>query len=99
MGRLPVLDGHGIAKLHKSGWSDLERPPDDHEDGCPGAWYRCVFVRSLEKYERLLGESTFSSNVLLDRTDDRLVLEATQCLETHRLRKRQQDNEQRMNRG
>ena len=33
-----------------SGW---QYPPESVEDdGCPGAWYRCEFVRSLLKYRR-----------------------------------------------
>lgn len=76
-----------------------ERPSDDHEEGCPGSWYRCGFALSLGKYERLLTDSGFSANIMLERTRDRLVIEATQYLELHRMRKRQQDNEARYSRG
>lgn len=61
------------------------KPPESNEDGCPGGWYRCDFVRSLTKYVRLMFENGFSSNVLLDRTEDKLVIEATQYLEQQKL--------------
>lgn len=29
-----------------------EKPPEDPEDGCPGAWYRTPWVDSIDKYTR-----------------------------------------------
>lgn len=63
-------------------------PRDDHREGCPGAWYRSGFCDSLHKYERHLTDGGYSANPLLDRCDDRLVLEAIQFLEAERLRAR-----------
>lgn len=81
MGRLPV---YGQAEAREL--SNPLRPPEQHDDGCPGGWYRSEFIASLQKYERIFLESGFCSNVLLDRTDDRLVIEATQYLELERIR-------------
>jgi len=80
MGRLPVI-GQDVD-------FDPRCPPEDHDNGCPGAWYRCDFANSLERYERLLTESGFASNMLADRTDDRLIIEAMQYIERERLRAR-----------
>lgn len=96
MGKLPVVGNDEIAACVERD-ENPDAPPDTHEDGCPGAWYRCGFVRSLIKYERLLGDSVFSSNVLLDRCTDRLVIEATQYIEFQRMRKRERDTEQQRN--
>lgn len=78
MGRLPILYGPQAS----------EEPPETHDDGCPGAWYRCGFVHSLMPYERSCSGGVYSANPLLDRTDDPLVIEAIQYLERERARAR-----------
>jgi len=90
MGRLPILN----PTIEQMGMN-LQAPPEEHDEGCPGAWYRCGFVRSLWKYERLMTESGFSPNILLDRCEDTLVIEAIQYLENERLRARSADMEKR----
>lgn len=50
------------------------------EEGCPGGWYRCGFVRSLHGYRRK-GAETRIENIRLTRCQDRLVLEAIAYLE------------------
>lgn len=82
MGRLPIV-GQDIPSHYNP-----RKPPEDHEDGCPGGWYRCAFVESLCKYERMFSGGMFSANVMLDRTSDPLIIEATQYLEHQRLRYR-----------
>jgi hypothetical protein len=82
MGRLPII-GQDVPEN-----VNPDHPPDDHDDGCPGSWYRCALANSLSKYERILTEHGFSSNLLADRTDDRLVIEAMQCIELERVRAR-----------
>lgn len=78
MGRLPIY-----------GERPDEYPPETHEDGCPGAWYRSRFVRSLIPYERTAsGDGVLSENLRLSRCDDLLVLDAVQYLETERARAR-----------
>ena len=72
-----------------------QAPRDSHADGCPGAWIRCGFAQSIEKYERLLLEHGFQSNLLADRTHDRLVIEALQFIESERVRARAHHDEQR----
>ncbi len=85
MGLLPVLDGP----------EPSEHPKETHEDGCPGAWYRCGFVTSLLKYERHVSEhGAYSDNPLLSRCEDPLVLEAIQYLELERARARAYAREQ-----
>lgn len=59
-----------------------ETPPEDSEnEGCPGGWYRCGFVRSLHRYRRRGGSEGRTENLLLTRCQDRLVLEAIAYLE------------------
>jgi len=74
MGRLPVYQ------------PPQPEPPETHEDGCPGGWYRCRFVATLLRYQRPYSQGVFSSNVFLDRCEDPLVLEATKYLEAEQLR-------------
>jgi hypothetical protein len=77
MGALPIYDGP----------SPSDEPPESHEDGCPGAWYRSRFVSSLIPYERSTnGEGLYSENLHLSRCTDPLVLEAIQYLEHERAR-------------
>lgn len=67
----------------ETGWKQRawETPPEDNEnEGCPGGWYRCEWIRSLGKYRRR-GSETKIENLLLTRCQDRLVLEAIQYLE------------------
>ena len=76
MGRLPVYQP-----------TPDHTPPETHEDGCPGAWYRSRFVLSLLKYERPWGQDgPVSENIRLTRCADNLVLDAIQALETERAR-------------
>lgn len=67
----------------RDGVSDWDRPHEDIErEGCPGAWYRTPFVASLQPYMRRFDANDGRiSNPLLDRTSDRLVLEAVAYLE------------------
>lgn len=75
MGSLPVIQPERI-----------KRPPETHDEGCPGGWYRCNFVDSMLRYERRMSsDGVFSHNILLDRCNDRLIIEATQYLEQQRL--------------
>ncbi|MBK8720686.1 MAG: hypothetical protein IPN32_39175 [Deltaproteobacteria bacterium] len=84
MGRLPIYDPGPEDDVRPD--ESPETPRESHDDGCPGAWYRCAFVASLAKYERLLLEHGFASNLLADRTHDRLVIEAMQYIESERVR-------------
>lgn len=87
MGRLPVHTPR-----------PCDEPPEKAEDGCPGAWYRSRFVRSLIPYERTQSQhGALSENLLLSRCDDPLVLEAIQTLEIERARALSH-NRERMNR-
>lgn len=68
----------------QTGWKQRmwETPSEDSEaEGCPGGWYRCEWIRSLGKYRRRGGGESRTENLLLTRTNDRLVLEAIQYLE------------------
>lgn len=89
MGRLPILDHERFHEVQNP-----RAPEESHEHGCPGAWYRCKFSQSIRPYERLFNpQGGFSSNVLLERTDDPLVIEATQFLENEVLRRYATDSE------
>ena len=89
MGRLRVVNPDGTER-------DPDRPRERHDEGCPGSWYRSEFVDSLAKYERILTDAGYSSNLLADRTDDRLVIEALQYIEHERVRARGHWNEVRL---
>ncbi len=78
MGRLPVY-----------GANPCEEPKETHDEGCPGAWYRTRFVRSLIPYERVSSsDGVLSENIRLSRCDDPLVIDAVQYLEIERARAR-----------
>lgn len=76
-------------------WMGLpKRAPDDGEywkyprepyaEGCPGGWYRSLFMRSLDKYlPRVMGETWFASFHIRPDTP-RLVLDAVQLYMVHR---------------
>jgi hypothetical protein len=76
MGRLPIYEPNPV-----------EYPPETHEDGCPGAWYRCRFILSLLRYERPWGDGRAASeNINLTRCTDPLVIDAIHAMETERAR-------------
>lgn len=90
MGRLPIYGQDAAKAYHKRfgpAATSLE-PPEEHDEGCPGAWYRAAFPVSVLRYERTLLENAIGSNPLLDRSDDPLLIEAAMLLETERLRHR-----------
>lgn len=67
------------------GPSRNDHPPETHEDGCPGSWYRSRFARSLVRYERSVsGDGVLSENLNLTRCEDPIVLEAVHFLEIER---------------
>lgn len=90
MGRLPILN-----PTKDDLGTNLQAPPELHDEGCPGAWYRCQFARSVLRYRRMLTDSGFSANILLDRCEDPLVIEAVQYLERETLACRSADMEKR----
>ena len=87
MGRLPIYgEPEPEDDVDIDTGESPERPRDSHDEGCPGAWSRCGFVTSLQKYERFIRDNDTIPNLLLDRCDDPLVLEAIQFIEGERLR-------------
>lgn len=48
-------------------------------DGCPGAWYRCAFALSFQRYRRGTNGAVFVS-------DDRLIADAIQYYEGEQAR-------------
>lgn len=59
-----------------------ERPPEEPENGCPGAWYRTPFLESVLRYRRRLdGNGGRVSNRLLDLCTDEVVIEAVETIE------------------
>lgn len=75
-------DGRPIRWPHGTNW---KRPHEDPEDGgCPGAWYRCEFVRGLAPYRRRqTGEGGRVENVALSRCEDRLIAAWIDLLESY----------------
>lgn len=58
------------------------QPPEDPDDGCPGGWYRSRFVLSIYPYLRRRTEhGDRVINMLLDRTEDELLLQWVQHVE------------------
>lgn len=63
------------------------RVAETHDDGCPGGWARCGFNQSLFPYQRHRDQNGgYSANVLLDRTDDPLVIACVQEMEREQSR-------------
>ena len=51
-------------------------PPEDPAEGCPGGYYRSLFVASVAPYlRRRDGQGNRVANPLLDRTDDEVLLQ------------------------
>lgn len=74
MGLPPDYSKEGVTK-------DWQKPLEDIvEEGCPGGWYRCEFVRSLSRYRRS-GSDNKIENIFLSRCQDRFVIEAIHYLE------------------
>lgn len=74
----------GLPKRAPDDGFDWQYPREPYAEGCPGAWYRSVFIRSLDKYiPRVMGESWFKSLHLREDTP-RLVLDAVQRYMDHR---------------
>jgi hypothetical protein len=57
-------------------------PTEDATEGCPGGWYRSLFVASIYPYLRRRDDhGNRVANLLLDRCDDDLVLQLVQYAE------------------
>lgn len=72
------------ASVRKQAGEDIvpAYPWEDPADGCPGGWYRSLFVYSVETYLRGRTEhGGRNSNPLLDRCDDDLVVQLVLYLE------------------
>ena len=58
------------------------QPFDDPAEGCPGGWYRSLFVESVLPYLRTRATGGVrNSNPLLDRCEDDLVIQLVLYLE------------------
>lgn len=78
MAKLPVYVGRepepGLTVIGRArvNW---RRPPEDPDEGCPGAWRVCRFVRSLYPFLRRRDDHGGRvSNAMYDRCEDELVL-------------------------
>lgn len=78
-----VWMGRGRDYLLAGKTSDWAAPCEPIEAmGCPGAWYRTDFVRSLDRYYRRRAEGgNRIENPALSQTDDPLIHEAVQMRE------------------
>lgn len=79
---------HYVDVAHMGGELDADENeiPESNDDGCPGGWYRTPFFWSLGRYLRPLASGVYSPNLSLERTADRLVLDAVQFYETEQAR-------------
>lgn len=64
----------------------IDRRAESHNDGCPGAWARCEWIRSLVPYFRHRAQGVWSENIRLSRCEDPLVLEAVEYWEAQVIR-------------
>ena len=72
MGKAPEYENEG-----KEVYYNWYRPPESMDDGCPGGWYRCAFVRSLDMYlPTRSGEGWLESPIRAQAP--RFVIEAVQ---------------------
>lgn len=66
---------------------NLEEPFESNVDGCPGGWYRTPFFDSVARYIRPEGgPGQYSPNLMLERCDDDLIIEAVHYFEACRQR-------------
>lgn len=64
---------------------DPERP-ERSDEGCPGGWYRTAWALSVFRYLRPVAEGVYSPNLLLDQSNDPLVIEAVTYFEHQQMR-------------
>jgi len=72
-------DREGIAR-------DWAKPLESFEDGCPGGWYRCEFVRSLDPYLPTPAGQGWMESPLLTPDTPRLIVEAVQLYKREKAR-------------
>lgn len=66
----------------RDGYVNLEEPHDSNQEGCPGSYYRCEWVWSCFRYMRPVSfDGVYSANQELDRTTNRLTIDAIRHLE------------------
>lgn len=64
------------------GAEEWAAPSEPACDGCPGGWYRSRFVESLLRYRRRSADGGARvANLMLERCDDDLIIEAAEMLE------------------
>jgi hypothetical protein len=68
--------------------ADENETIEPNDEGCPGGWYRTLFFASLQRYLRPVADGIYSANQNLERTDDRLVIDAVQAYEVEQSRAR-----------
>jgi hypothetical protein len=57
-------------------------PTEDPDDGCPAGWYRSLFVASLYPYlRRRDSNGNRVTNLMLDRTDDDVIVQLAMLAE------------------
>lgn len=78
MGLPPDYDAEAAGEFW---WHD---PPEPDEDGCPGGWYRCAFVHSLDLYLPSFVGQTAMESPLVARDTDPLILEAVKTYKAER---------------
>lgn len=80
-----VWMGRGPDRANEGKTPDWAAPNEPIADmGCPGAWYRTAWCRSLDRYyrRRIEGGGRID-NPALTRCEDPLVIEAVQTLEAY----------------
>lgn len=85
MGRPPVAQTPGLppGQARQAGIvMSSKRPTEDPAEGCPGGWPRSTFVESVYPYlRRRTSTGNRVQNLMLDRSDDDLLVELVQYAE------------------
>jgi hypothetical protein len=84
MGRHPITAAQADAQAARGTRIKVapKYPTEDPDDGCPAGWYRSLFVASLYPYlRRRDSNGNRVANLMLDRTDDDVIVQLAMLAE------------------
>jgi len=85
-GAIPQMVWMGLPPdyAHEGTRHDWQHPAESFDDGCPGGWYRCQFVHSLDPYLPTPSGQGLMESPLVGPGSPRLILEAVQMYKRER---------------
>lgn len=88
MGREPISLPAAAAMISRGIKAvNPKRPTEDPDEGCPAGYHRSVFIASLMPYlRRRDGNGGRVANLMLDRTEDDLIVQLAMLFEEHQER-------------